>query len=159
MASAHPRHQVTPIVVSSSGLTIGGSYTSGDVVGAQMQFKIGDGFGAAYGELCQLVVVDKAAVLGACELWLFSSAVTPAADNAALSFSDADMQVLVSIVPLATAYTTALNKVVVYDPAEGRPLFSKAGGILYGSLVTRTGNTGFGAATDLTFIMHYKAMT
>lgn len=157
MASAHPRHQVTPIVVPSAGLTIGGSYTSGDVVGSQMQFKIGDGFGAAYGEIEQVVVVDKAAVLGACELWLFSSAVTAAADNAALSFSDADMQDLVAILPLSTVYTTALNKVVVLDPTEGRPVFSKAAGILYGTLVTRTGNTGFGAATDLTVIMHYKA--
>jgi hypothetical protein len=157
MASAHPRGQVTPIPVASAGLTVGGSYTSGDVLGGQMQFRIGDGFGAAYGEITQVVVIDKAAVLGACELWLFSSAVTPASDNAALSFSDTDMQSLVAILPCSTVYTTALNKVVVCDPAEGRPVFSGQNGILYGTLVTRTGNTGFGAVGDVTVVLFYEA--
>lgn len=158
MASATPRGKIVPIKVSSAGLTTATtSYTSGDVLGSQMQFRVGDGFGDAQGCVTELVVIDKAGVIGNVELWLFSSAVTPAADNAAVSFSDAHMQDLVAILPCSTAYVNAANKTVMMVPTEERPVFTAAGGILYGSLVTRSGHTFFGAVTDLTVIMHYKA--
>lgn len=158
MAGVHPRKQVRQITASSTGLTTATTaYVSGDVLGGQLQFRIGDGQGAAYGELTQLLVIDRAAVIGTVELWLFSTAVTPAADNAAVSFSDADMQNLVGIFNCATSYTNALNKVSMLDPADARPVFSGASGILYGSLVTRSGHTFFGAASDLTVVMHFQA--
>lgn len=158
MAGVHPRKQVRQIVATSTGLTTATTaYTSGDVLGGQLQFRIGDGFGAAYGEVENVVIIDKAAVIGTVELWLFTSAVTPAADNAAVSFSDADMQNLVTVLNCSTGYANAANKVQLLDPAESRPVFTGASGILYGSLVTRSGHTFFGAATDLTVVLHFKA--
>ncbi len=161
MASAYPRGRITPIVVPSAGLTTSvTAYTSGDVLGTQLQFRLGQtdtSQGASVGELEQLFVVDKSKGMAATgvELWLFSSAVTPAADNAALSFSDADMQSLVGIFALTTIYETALNNVAVLNPEESRPIWCGNTGLLYGSLVTRSGNAVFGAVTDLTVIMHY----
>ena len=157
MASAFPRERITPITVVPTGLTTSvTAYTSGDVVGAQMQFKLGDGAGPAYGEIENVVIIDKANVLGAVELWLFSAAVTPAADNAAVSFSDADLASLVQIFPVANVYAQANGKVIIMDPAEDRPVQTGAGGILYGSLVTRTGNSFFSAQGDVIVTMHYE---
>lgn len=158
MASAFPRERCTPLAVASAGLTTATTaYTSGDVLGSQLQFRWGDGFGPAYGELCNAFVIDKAAVIGTVELWLFSTAVTPAADNAAVSFSDADLQSLITVVNLNTSFATALNKVSMMDPTYSEPsIWCSAAGIMYGTLVTRSGHTFFGAATDLTVVLHIE---
>lgn len=163
MPSAYPRNRINTITVPSAGLTIATTaYTSGDVLGSQMQFRLGSldtRDGGSFGRLHQLMVIDKAKVLAATgvELWLFSTAVTPAADNAAVSFSDADMQSLVGIFALTTLYDTALNTTAVLNPAEERPIWCGNGGLVYGSLITRSGNSFFGAETDLTVVMSYQA--
>jgi hypothetical protein len=156
MASAFPRGRCTPVSAVSAGLTIAATaYTSGDHVGGVFQFAVGDTYGPAYGEVCNIFVTDKAASLGACELWLFRNATpTVAADNAALSIADADLPNLVGIWELTKAYTTALNKLITLPNAESEmPFFTGKNGILYGVLVTRTGNAFFGAVNDVTITL------
>lgn len=161
MASAYPRDRITPITVPSAGLTTATTaYTSGDMVGTQMQFRLGandSGTGNSVGNLVQLIVIDKAKVITVgIELWLFSTAVTQAADNAPISYSDADMQNLIGIFPCTTIYQTALNTIAVLDATEERPVWCGANGLAYGSLVTRSANSFFGAATDLTVVLYYQ---
>ena len=160
MASAFPRGRCLPISTVSDGLTIATTaYTSGDHVGGVFQFTVGDGIGPAYGEVCNVVVTDKAAVLGAAELWLFKGTAAPtvAADNAALSIADADLPNLVGVWELSKVYTTALNKIVTLAVTQGEaPYFTGPNGILYGVLVTRSGHTFFGAVGDVTVTIYIE---
>jgi hypothetical protein len=136
------------ITRTSAGLTTATTaYTSGDVVGTEMLFDIGEA-GAALGEIVGLTIIDKAAGLGACDLFLFSAPSTPAADNAPNSWADADMANLICVVPAATVYTSALNKAITWTTQEEMPYVSTTN-VLYGVLVTRTANGFFGAVGDV----------
>lgn len=161
MASAYPRGRCTPVTVVSAGLTIATTaYTSGDHVGGVFQFKVGQQEsqqGNSYGEICNIVVTDKNAVLAACELWLFTSSPTVAADNSPLSITDADLPNLVGVWELTKAYSTALNKIITLPNAESEmPYWTGQSGILYGVLVTRTGNAIFAAVDDVAVTLYIE---
>lgn len=136
------------VTATSAGLTTATTaYIAGDQLGTELTFAsiVRAGRGAV---IQSATLVDKAKILGAVDLFLFSAATTPVADNAANSWSDADMANCLGVLHFTDAVTSALNIVVL---ATNAPIVLKpgAGTSIFGNLVTRTGHTFFGAATDL----------
>ena len=102
------------------------------------------------------VIVDKAAVIGAVDLFIFNAASTPAADNAPNSWADADMANCVGVISASTVYTSALNKVLTWaspGAGEGVPFRSETGK-LWVVAVSRSANTFFGAVGDLIYKLY-----
>ena len=96
--------------------------------------------------------MDKAKVMGACELWLFDRSVTPAADNAANAFSDADMLFWQGTLFFPTPPVTANNAPTQATSTSTGflPMPYRCNSTsLYGYLVTRTANVFFGAVGDV----------
>lgn len=134
------------IATTIAGLTAAATaYTAGDVMGTEMTFANAARISAGGGTLRKIVAINNATQLGAVDLFLFDSASTPAADNAANSWSDANMAKCVGIVPLVPT-TSALNQTLTWVGDED---YSCAATSLFGVLVTRSGHTFFGAATDI----------
>jgi hypothetical protein len=136
------------ITATSAGLTTAStSYTAGDQLGTEL--TLSSILRAAKGCTIQsAVLIDKAKVVGAVDLFLFSAATTPASDNAANSWSDADMANLIGVVHFTDVMQSANNVVV---PGTNLPIVLKPGSgtSIFGDLVTRTGHGVFGATTDL----------
>ena len=134
--------------VTSAGLTTSvTAYTSGDQVGTEIDM----GFAVPIKQVITivgLVVVDAGNVLVDHDLYFFNAATTPAADNAAASWSDADMAKICTVVNLTADNASALNKTITW---EGRkPFVLDSGNALKVNIVTRSGNSFFVAATDVT---------
>lgn len=135
------------IAVTSSGLTTASTaYVYGDVLGAEMTFANAARISGGGGTLRKIVLINNDTQLGAVDLFLFDSASTPASDNNANSWSDANMQKNVGVIPLVPYATSALNQVLMW---EGDSDYSCAATSLFGVLVTRSGHTFFGAATAI----------
>jgi phosphoribosylamine-glycine ligase len=83
---------------------------------------------------------------GAVDLFLFNATVTQAADNAANSWSDADMALCVGVVPFAYPFDSALNRVLTW---QGQLPFKCAATTLYGGFVTRSANAAISSATAM----------
>lgn len=147
-------HQVS---IASAGLTTATTaYTSGDVLGTQQTVPTGAGSGFIVGALA----VDASDVIVATgiELWLFSASTTPAADNAAASWSDADMANLVAVVPLTVIRDSALNTVVT-TAADMTPIPFASTGNLYMTAITRGANAVFaGGATSLSYKLSVQVL-
>lgn len=89
------------------------------------------------GTIKKLVLIDKDVQSIAGELWLFDTAVSPAAANAAHSVSDADAAHCIAVIPFGTYYASALNSVSV-SAALSVPFKAAATDTnIYGILVTR----------------------
>lgn len=146
---------ITVVDLTSSGLTTATTaYTSGDMLGVQMTLTIPGtrGVKVAAGEIMGATIIDDSAVIGAVDLFFFDQSTTPAADNAANAWSDADMRNLVGVLSPATVITSANNKVVTCANAETEIPFYAPAGKLYVCAVTRTGNAVFaGGATSLKY--------
>ena len=143
------------ISVTSAGLTTSvTAYTSGDVVGTEFTFAnvvgaiaIADGSGQIIGAS----ITDEGNQLAACELVLFKTASTPAADNAAATWSAANIRNYVGVIKFATAdmNVAATNRYgTIVLTGLGIPFTST--GSLFGTLVTRSANSFFVAVTDIT---------
>lgn len=132
---------------TSSGLTAATTaYTSGDQLGAQLTFTNAVRVSGSRGVIEGAVLTDDSAVVGPVDAFLFRSTSTPAADNAANSWSDADMQNCVGVISLPQPYSSALNRVSTWS---GAIPFGCAATSLFVCLVTRSDHTFFGAATAL----------
>lgn len=141
---------VVVVDVASSGLTTATTaYTSGDMLGTQWTFSdVAAIAGGAFEILTATLLSDVAAIPGPTDLFLFNASVTQAADNAANSYSDADMAALIGILSFPSPTVSALNS---YATLPNLSLFGRcnADAHLYGGLVTRIGHTFFAAADDL----------
>ncbi len=136
---------------ASAGLTTSvTAYTSGDMLGTQSTVDLGD-VPISGATIVGGMLIDKAAVAGAVDLFIFSGTVTQAADNAANSWSDADMAKLLCVVQLTNVYTSALNKVVDTGAVMLRKPITSDTPNLYICAVTRTANSFFGAVGDLSY--------
>lgn len=136
------------ITATSAGLTTATTaYTAGDQLGTELTLSsiVRTGKGAV---IQSAALIDKANIVGAVDLFLFSAATTPAADNAANSWSDADMANCLGVLHFTDAVSSANNRVVL---ATNAPIVLKPGSgtSIFADLVTRTGHTFFGAGTDL----------
>jgi hypothetical protein len=126
-------------------LTVAASYVTGDYVGTSGVAMVFSGCAntpGGGGWVIGAKLLDKASQSVQTELWLFTTAVTPPADSAAWTISDADLQFLVAVIPFNASdyFASAVN-----STCDGMPLNG-----LYGCLVTRGSPTY--ASLDLTVI-------
>lgn len=134
-------------------LTVGSGYVTGDYVGTSASPIIFSGVGRINGGtgFIHAKIVDFAKQAISTELWLFNATVTPPADSAAWSISDADALKTVSVVPFSTWYSSALNSFSEGTQAvwfKCAPSDNK----LYGCLVTR-GSPSY-TSGDLTVVLN-----
>jgi hypothetical protein len=139
---------VTPV------LTVAASYVSGDYVGTSGSAMHFDAAGSSQnsaggGYILGCVLIDGALQSIAGELWLFDTDITPPADSAAWTVTDAQMKSLICVIPLSTYYASAANSVCFGAPEGSARFETGAAGIIYGCFVTR-GAPAY-ASGDLTF--------
>lgn len=140
------RTLIVPVSVTSAGLT-NSTYASGDQLGNQFTFAGAARATAGSGRVANALLIDKADVLGAVDMYLFNATVTPAADNAANAWSDADMAKCVGIIRFSTFDDSANNRIL---QATNCPVqYVCAATSLFGCLVTRTANAAIPNATDI----------
>lgn len=136
--------------VASAGLTTATTaYIDGDQLGTLLTLtSIGAGI------ISSAQLVDKAKIIGAVDLFLFNASVTLAADNAAFTVSDADMLNCIGVIefPYPKNLPSAMVNAIAHIDSIGLPYASAT---IYGALVTRSGHTFFGAATDLQVRLNY----
>lgn len=141
------------VPVPSSGLTTATTaYTAGDQLGAELTFTVGRASGRGV-VITSAFLIDKSKVTGPVDLWLFDRASTPAGDNAANSWADADMANCIGRIKFDTPQASALNSLAL--PLYGLPIVAdgNASADIKGVLVTRSAHTFFGAATDLVVVL------
>jgi len=143
-----PRPVAKRILVASSGLaTSGAGYSVNNQMGSAFVFPGASRKAGGYGMVSTATIVDKANIIGAVDIWLFSQAITPAADRSAVSFSDNDMQYYVGTVSIP-APTNLVNNRAISVPALGLN-YQCTGTSLYGYLVTLTSHTTFNEADNI----------
>lgn len=142
------------ITVTSAGLTTATTaYTAGDQAGTEMTFANAAQLSGGGGIIVSATLFDLSNKINAgdFELWLFTSASTPAADNAAASWTDANMALKVAGGPIIfrqsdwkimtnNSTNTQDNLMIAYDLAATS---------LFGNFVTRQANAVYSAVGDL----------
>ncbi len=135
---------ITKSIQAQPVLTVAGAYSINDYVGtsataiifANAARVVGGG-----GIIQRAILVDYALQSGAMELWLFDTAVTPPADNAAWTISDAHAATCIGVIPFSIYHASALNSV---SPAPNLGMAfncAAADTAIYGCLVTRYAGT------------------
>lgn len=146
----------TPISIpcNSAGLTIAATaYSIGDQAGTEITVPA---IGASNGYVLvnDITMVDNSARIGSHEIRIFNAATTPAADNAAASWSDADSAKRRSPIIYGNVLADSLNALVDYT---FKPFLAKcdASGNLYLDVVLRAvpTSTFFAAVGDLNFVV------
>jgi hypothetical protein len=121
-------------------MTTGSSYVTGDYVGNASPLTFANVARVAGGTfyLPGATLIDYAVQSKSGELWLFDAQITPPADSAAWSISDADSAHLLTVIPFSTYYASALNSVSLGHPDYVGPYKCAAGDTsVYGYFVTR----------------------
>lgn len=79
------------VTCTSAGLTTATTaYAVGDQAGTEMTLTSAAASSGGHGVITGIELVDNSARMGSYQLWIFNASTTPAADNAAASWSDAD---------------------------------------------------------------------
>lgn len=142
------------LAATSAGLTTATTaYTSGDQAGTEMTFATAAQASGGGGIVISAILIDLSNKIntGDFELWLFDSASTPAADNAAATWSDANMAKVIGGGPIIfrqadwkimtnNSTNTQDNLMIAYDLAATS---------LFGNFVTRQANAVYSAVGDL----------
>jgi len=146
------------IAFTSAGLTTATTpYTDGDMLGTQLTLA---NFFASSGGLAYITgarLEDDSAVIGVVDLAFFNASVTPAADNVAAAWSDADALKRVAQVFLpypAVDSGSAANRTAFWEGAV--PLKATTGTSAFMSMITRSSHTFFGATTSLHGILYVE---
>lgn len=146
-----PRELVTEVTFTSAGLTTATTaYTAGDVLGTELTVASVARVNAGYLTIVDAKLVDAANIIGAVDAYIFNAASTPAADNAANAWADADMVNLVGLIHFGDVIISANNRITL---PLNLPLTIKCGTgttSLFMVLVTRAAHTFFGAVGNLT---------
>lgn len=152
VVSAIPAPAARRIQVQSAGLTIATTaYVANDQLGTILTFANAVRQVGATGVIQSATLLDQAAIVGAVDLYLFDRSVTLAADNAAATFSDADMLFCLGIISFAAPQGGTGNSIATVVSGLG---IMPSGTSLFGALVTRAGHTFFGAVTNLAVSLH-----
>lgn len=130
-------------------LTVAGAYSANDFVGTSataLIFANAVRISGGSGVIQSAILVDAALQSKAAELWLFDTDITPPADNAAWTLSDAHAATCIGIIQFSNYFASALNSVSV---ARGLGIaFRATATTIWGALVTR--GTPTYASLDLT---------
>ncbi len=148
--------EVAKLATTSGGLTTATTaYTAGDQVGTEFTMANAARASGGSGYIVGCTLMDETDIIGAYDVVIFDSATTPAADNAAASWSDGDAAKIVGIIPLVGAYDTGLNRVAqAFNLAI--PYVCSGGTSLYANLICRVGHTFFGATTSLKLALYVE---
>jgi hypothetical protein len=139
-------------VVSSGLTTATTAYTSGDQLGAEMTVTLASNSEPCSGYIVGALVTDDSDVMGAVDLVFFTAASSPAADNAAAAWADANAQTITAAMSLTTVIDTGANRVVTTGLADVKVPFVAPTGRLFLNAITRTGNAVFASgATALRY--------
>lgn len=143
-----PRQKVSRIQATSAGLTTASTaYVAGDQLGTILTVSGAVRASGATGTILSATLLDKAAIIGAVDVYLFDRSVTLAADNAVAAFSDTDMVFCLGILQFPPPKTGTGNGLATIE-ASGLAFACNASD-LFVALVTRAGHTFFGAIGDL----------
>lgn len=141
------------IVLTSSGLTTATTaYTAGDKLGAQMSATIST---ATMGLCVGASIHDKSDITGAISCYVADRSITLGTDNAAPSISDADNFFLTPAFYFPPPDDLGSNRFASVD-SLGLPSKANASNTLYFNMVTLTGHTFFGAATDIQIKLYFS---
>lgn len=141
--------------VISAGLTTASTaYTDGDQLGTILTFL---GSGSPTGIIIVAAqLVDAANIVGAVDLFLWDRSVTLASDNAAgPAVSDADALFTQGVIEFPYPKLAGNNRISSIDSLAVPIKPNVAGTGFFGSLVTRSAHTFFGAVGNLQVILHY----
>lgn len=141
------------VSVASAGLTTATTaYTSGDQLGNQLTFANCARASGGTGTIVAALIISAADITGPIDLQLSTASITLAADNAAYAISDADSLKTLPLIQGAGAFDIGNNRLAFAHSLAIR--YTCVGGTsLFGGMITRTGHTFFGAATDLQAIL------
>lgn len=145
------------ITATSAGLTTASTaYVTGDQLGTEITLTGAGAANAGYGAIIGVELIDYSDILGAVDMFVFYDTTTPASDNAANSWSDADANKnipgspIMLPAPIDSANNRsggATNLWIPYKCGSGHSN-------LYCDLVTRSGHTFFGAVGDIHLNVH-----
>jgi hypothetical protein len=139
---------------STPAISAGAIYAAKDAVGALNTLDRAARNGGG-GKILGITVVDRDNEAENLKVWIFNFAVTAAADNAAMAFSDADLAAyLVGVVDIPAAnYVAIADNGQAYVPLNGGLGFKCASGSnkLYYQLEA-TGTPTYTAVSDLNLI-------
>lgn len=136
------------LALTSAGLTTGTTaYVTGDMLGTIWSAAMPASFpSGGTGLITGVTFTSKTTTIGGVDIYVFNASVSQAADNAANSWSDADMLKLEAVIPVPAPIVSALNATV---SVPVQVPFQLAATTIYLCVVTRTGHTFFGAVGDL----------
>ncbi len=115
------------------------AYATGDQIGTLQTIQISSA-GRVGAEITLITVLDLNSQKSALDLFFFDRSVTVAADNAAASFSDADMRFCLGVVNVLVADydDNAANSIATVNPGNGFPVISSTAGVnLFLAVVSR----------------------
>lgn len=139
------------ISVTSSGLTTSTTgYTAGDQMGAEMTFANAARYSGGTAIVEKLYLTNRSVQLGGVLAVVSGAASTPASDNAASAWSDANNELGVAVLPLTPMLTSANNQILSWSGYE--PIKCSATS-LFVNLVTLSTHTFFGAVGDMVLQM------
>lgn len=144
-----PHPALTRIKVKAANLTAATTaYVSGDQLGDLIEFSNAARTSGSGGMIRSATLLSQDSIVGAVDLFLFDRSVTAAADNAANSFSDADMAFCQGILSFGTPVVSGANSLATIE-FSGLSFISNATS-LFAALVTRSDHTYFSVSNAIT---------
>lgn len=152
----HPAQSSFLLAADSAGLTtVTTTYTSGDVLGTEITLASAATVSGWGGVISKAILIDKSNKVntGDVEAWIFSAASTPAADNAAADWSDANIALLQTIITFSSSsWKINTSNSVNIQQNLGIP-YTCGATSLFAVLVTRQANAVFTAVSDLRLLL------
>ena len=148
--------QPTSIVATAAGLTTATTtYTAGDMLGSELTLTSAAAATGGRGVITGIHIQDSAVVVtnAGLDIRLFNAASTPAADNAANSWSDANSRLQVVAYQTPKLVASALNA-SIYVGNLWLPFTTSGSANLFLNVITLgtlAGSGFFAAATDLQY--------
>lgn len=152
--------QPTTVVVTASGLTTSiTAYTAGDMLGTELTVTNAVSASGGRGVITGIQVQNSSTnSTGALDMRFFNAASTPAADNAANSWSDANSRLQVVAYQIAAPVASALNS-TSYAGNLWLPFKTNADANLYLNVIALGTPAVFSAATDLQYTIEILQWT
>lgn len=142
------------VSVQSAGLTIATTaYTAGDQVGTMFTFTGMARANGGSGTIVGVMMISAADITGGYDLALFRSNITLAGDNAAFAISDTDALEFAGLVQMSGAWDIGNNRVAQQFNLSVPYVCGSGTTSLFGTLITRSGHTFFGAVGDIQLIL------
>jgi hypothetical protein len=110
------------------------AYNAGDCMGGMMTFNNATRQAGGLNKINSVRIIDNHNIKAQLEIWLFDAAVTFQANHAAMSFSAADMQHWIGVLPVASADYTTLGAVAGANPKNLGLEYTLPGMAIYGQL-------------------------